>query len=65
MGMKHTEDGVVKIEIDESEVIENSQKTIWMFGIVDRSNKNARVFSVLDNRRKGNLFPIIVKNVYT
>ncbi len=65
MGMKHTEDGVVKIEIDESEVIENSQKIIWMFGIVDRSNKNARVFSVLDNRRKGNLFPIIVKNVYT
>ena len=65
MGMKHTEDGVVKIEIDEIEVIENSQKIIWMFGIVDRSNKNARVFSVLDNRRKGNLFPIIVKNVYT
>ena len=65
MGMKHTEDGVVKIEIDESEVIENSQKIIWMFGIVDRSNKNARVFSVLDNRRKGNLFSIIVNNVST
>ena len=52
LGIEPTdEDGIGKKEIDESEIIGNSNKIIWMFGIADRSNKDARVFSVFDNRK--------------
>ena len=36
-----------------------------MFGIIDRSSKEARVFSVYDDRRKEKLLPIISNNVET
>ena len=53
LGLEPTDEvGIAKVEIDESEIIGNSHKIIWMFVIIDRSNKDARVFSVLHNRRK-------------
>ena len=36
-----------------------------MFGIIDRSTKEERIFSVYDDRRKENLLPIISNNVST
>ena len=36
-----------------------------MFGIIDRSNKNCRVFCVMDNRSRESLLPIIKNNVAT
>ena len=54
-----------KVEIDESEAIGNSEKILWMLGIVDRSTKEARIFSVYDDRKKENLLPIISNNVST
>lgn len=35
LGIEPTDEGVPKVEIDESEVIGNSQKILWMFGIID------------------------------
>ena len=57
--------GVPRLEIDESKIIGNQNKVYWMFGIIDRSNKDCRVFCVLDNRSRESLLPIIIKNVYT
>ena len=37
----------------------------WIFGIIERSIKNPRVFCVLNNRTKENLLPIIWKNLLT
>lgn len=53
------------MEIDETELIGNSERILWLFGIIDRGTKDARVFSVMDHRRKENLIPIVVKNVHT
>ena len=50
-----------RIEIDESEIIGKNDKILWMFGLIDRANKEARVFCVMDNRRKENILPIIKK----
>ena len=36
-----------------------------MFGIINRATKEARVFSVLNNRTKENLLPIIKNNIAT
>ena len=36
-----------------------------MFGIINRANKEARVFCVLNNRTKENLLPIIKNNIAT
>ena len=36
-----------------------------MFGIVDRNSKEASVFTVLNNRTKEELLPLIIKNVAT
>ena len=44
--------GVTKCEIDESKIIGNYNNVYWMFGIVDRSSKEARAFTVLNNRTK-------------
>jgi len=49
------------VEIDESAMIGNSYAILWMFGIIDRMTKDARVFSVLNDTTKANLFPYIKK----
>ena len=57
--------GYISCEIDESEIIGNSNVIYWMFGIVERSTKEARIFCVLNNRTKENLLPLIKNNVIT
>ena len=65
LGEEHSDDGKSRVEIDETELIGNSEKVLWIFGIIDRSNKEARVFSFMDNRTKEHIIPIILKNVIT
>ena len=65
LGMEPDEGGVGRIEIDESELIGRENQILLMFGLIDRKNKDARVFCVMENRRKENLLPIICNNVYT
>ena len=38
--------GYASVEIDESEVIGNGNEIYWMFGIIDRNTKEARIFCV-------------------
>ena len=57
--------GVPRCEINESKIIGNSNSVYWMFGIVDRNSKDARVFTVLNNRTKEKLLPLIIENVAT
>lgn len=57
LGLEPAEGGVASIEIDESEVIGN-KKILWMFGVIDRCNKEARVYSVMDDRRKEKIITI-------
>ena len=65
LGSEPSEKGVACIEIDESEIIGNQNNMIWMFGLIDRADKEARVYCVLNNRTKENLLPIIKRNVLT
>ena len=65
LGNVNSELGYGSVEIDESEIIGNSNEIYWMFGIIDRKTKNARVFCVLNNRTKERLLPIIWNNVLT
>ena len=46
LALEPTEQGYPCVEIDETSVIGNSNSVIWAFGIIDRSNKKARVFCV-------------------
>ena len=54
---------VIFHEIDESEIIGNQNVIYWMFEIIERSTKEARVFCVLNNRTKENLLPIVKNNI--
>ena len=63
--MEPSTNGVPRVEIDESEIIGNQNKILWMFGMIDRADKEARVFCVMNNRTKENLLPIIKENIYT
>ena len=63
--MEPSTNGVARVEIDESEIIGNQNKILWMFGMIDRADKEARVFCVMNNRTKENLLPIIKENIYT
>ena len=55
--------GYACVEIDESEMIGNNQKIFWIFGIIDRTTKKARLFSVLNNRTKECLLPLLKNNL--
>ena len=59
------DNGYISCEIDESEIIGNQNVIYWMFGIIERSTKEARVFCVLNNRTKENLLPIVKNNIVT
>ena len=39
---------IPRVEIDESKLIGNNEKVLYMFGIIDRNDKKCRVFFVLD-----------------
>ena len=43
-------DGKARIEIDESKLIGNAYNVIWMFGLIDRADKQARVYWVINDR---------------
>ena len=53
------------MEIDESKLLGNQNQVYWMFGIIERNTKNCRVFTVLDNRSREVLLPLVINNVYT
>ena len=65
LGMEPAENGKARIEIDESKIIANAQSIIWMFGLIDRADKKARIFCVMKDRTRNNLLDIVKKNVYT
>ena len=39
LGLESSEKGVPRIKIDESKIIGNNYNTIWMFGMIDRYDK--------------------------
>ena len=49
MGSNISSNDYSVFEIDESEIIGNSQIIYWMFGIVDRFTKDSRLFFVLND----------------
>ena len=59
------DNGYISCEIDESEIIGNQNVIYWMFGIIDRGTKEARVFCVLNDRTKENLLPLVKNNIIT
>ena len=65
LGTEPDDTGVSRIEIDESSIIGNEQKVIWMFGLIDRVDKKAKVFCVMTDRRKEKLLPLVKNHVYT
>ena len=65
IGMEIGPNGYGAVEIDESEIIGNQEHIYWMFGLIDRFTREARVYCILENRTKQNLLPIIKNNVMT
>lgn len=43
LGLEPLEEGLTRIEIDENEVIGNSQKILLIFGLIDKITKEARI----------------------
>ena len=61
LGKTIGKEGYGSIEIDESAFVDNSNIIYWMFGMVYRETKDARVYCVLNDGSKNNLIPIIKK----
>ena len=57
--------GYAAVEIDESKIIGNNQKILWMFGIIEKVTKEGRVFTVMEKRTAHCLLNILTKNVIT
>ena len=65
LGSEPDDSGKSRIEIDENKIIGNANTVIWMFGLIDRVDKQARVYCVMNDRTKNTLLNIIKNNVYT
>ena len=65
LGMEIGMNSYDSVEIDESEIIGNENEIYWMFGLIDRITKEARIFSILNDRTKSNLLKYVKNNVYT
>ena len=66
LGIKINPDlGYSSVEIDESKIISSGNLIFWMFGIIDKNTKEARVRCVLNNRTKEKLLILVEKYVYT
>ena len=57
--------GFPSVELDEIKIISNREEIYWMFWIIDRNIKEARVRCVLNNRTKQKLLAIFNKYVST
>ena len=60
----NTELGYAAVERDDSKIISSHNEIYWMFSIVDRNTKEAKVHCVLKYRIKARLMPIIKKYVH-
>ena len=65
LGSEPDDSGKSRIEIDENKIIGNANTVIWMFGLIDRVDKQARVYCIMNDRTKNTLLNIIKNNVYT
>ena len=65
LGCEPDDSGKSRIEIDESKIIGNANTVIWMFGLIDRVDKEARVYCVMDDRTRDTLLNLVKNNVYT
>ena len=65
LGIEPSDKGLALIEIDESKIIGNSEKIIWMFGMIDRFNKEARIYCTMEDRTQETLLNYVKNNVYT
>ena len=65
MGNNLSDLGYPVFEIDESEIIGNNEVIYWMFGMIDRVNKECRVYCVLNDRTANNLMKLIKENIAT
>ena len=65
MGNNLSEHGYPVFEIDENEIIGNSEIIYWMFGIIDSITKESRVYCILNDRTANNLMKIIQNNIAT
>ena len=63
--MEPAENGKSRIEIDESKIIGNDTTILWIFGLIDRADKQARIYCVMNERTSNNLLGIVKKNVFT
>ena len=57
--------GYPSIEIDESKIISSGNEIFWMFGLIDRQTKDARIRCVLNNRTKERLLPLVKEYINT
>ena len=57
------DDGLYKVEIDESKIETYDGKVRWMFGIANRRRYDVRIFFVDDNRSHETLIPIVKKYI--
>ena len=65
MGDNISDEGFSVYKIYESKIIGNNGLIYWMFGIIDKISKEARIFCVLNNRTADNLMKIIKNYIAT
>ena len=64
LGIEPSDKGLPSIEIDGSKIIGNSEKIIWMLGMIDRVDKEAQIYCVMEDPTQETLLNLVKNNVY-
>ena len=64
-GCEPDDSGKSCIEIDENKIVGNANTVIWIFDLIDRVDKKARVYCVMNGRTRDTLLNLVKNNVYT
>ena len=51
------------IEIDESKIIGNVNTVIWIFGLIDKVDKEDRIYCIMNDRTRDTLLNLLKNNV--
>ena len=58
LGTNPSVNGVPRVEIDESKIIVNSDRILWMFRMIDRLDKEAHVYCVMEDRTQNTIWDL-------
>jgi len=65
IGIVPAQDGIPRVEVDETHLLHSDGQPVWLFGMYDRGTQDVRLIVVGNDRSSNTLLPLIRSHVFT